>query len=211
LSILDQTGAVPDWTKLELPPGRTLLGAQRIWREMRREVAEAKGTESGGTSQTGGTGTTKSGYDASPVKKTTRAKINGEAIPEKQKAVRKPRAKNGAAKPGRKRVYGNLDPADEDDEPLIKKNKVSEDSNEVPEDSDSITKRGEAAAKNSFNAGKKNPGTPARARRTKNAGEKAVGSKKHNATIIVEEEGQSGDETDGDTVVLFQEVRDYET
>ena len=208
LSILDQTGAVPDWTKLELPPGRTLLGTQRIWREMRREVAEAKGTENGDTSHADNTGTTKSGDDASPVKKPANAKINGRAVPAKEKAARKPRAKNGAAKPGRKRANGNPDPAGEHGQPMTKKNKISKDSSGVSADSDSADGKREAAAKR---AGKKNPGTTAQARRTKKAGTEAIGRGKLKLSTISEEEAwESGDETDGDTVVVFQETRGCE-
>ncbi|KAI9762482.1 MAG: hypothetical protein M1840_001242 [Geoglossum simile] len=206
LSILDQTGAAPDWAKLELPSGRTLLGAQRIWREMRREVAEAKGTENGDTSQVDGTNTTEPGYDASPDKKAASAKADDESIPAKGKAARKPRAKSGATKPGRKRANGNPDAAGEDDEePVTKKNKVFEDGNEVLVDIDSANKKEQAAVKKRISAGKKNPRTETRAQRTKNAGEKAVGGKKHNASAIAggeQRSGTSSNATDGDTIVV---------
>ncbi|KAH0536157.1 hypothetical protein FGG08_006944 [Glutinoglossum americanum] len=125
MSILDQSGHAPDWTKLQPPNGRTVRGMQRVWGEIKREIAAAA---SGGNADS---------EDASPVGNASASKLKGDASPAKaatqakEKAVRKPRAKNGGAKTGRKRGNGNLEITSQDDEePALKKNKLSEDENE---------------------------------------------------------------------------------
>lgn len=159
-------------------------------------------------SQVDGASVTKAGCDASPVKKAAGAK---------EKAARKPRAKNGASKLGRKRGSGNPEATGEDDEePMLKKNKVFEDGDKEladGKDNDSGDDKGKAAVKKGGNAGKKKTlGTNGRIQRTKkNAGEKAVSGdmsdRKHEASTAMEKGERGGDDgnwDDGDTVVVSQ-------
>jgi hypothetical protein len=133
MSILDQSGATPDWANLQPPNGRTIRGTQRVWGEIKREIAAAAsangignaGNDDSSPSPVGNASAIKPKGDASPAKTAT---------PAKEKAVRKPRAKAkvAQAKPGRKRGNGNAEATSQDDGGrALKKKKLSEDGKDV--------------------------------------------------------------------------------
>ncbi|KAH0556917.1 hypothetical protein GP486_005293 [Trichoglossum hirsutum] len=137
ISILEQSDATPDWASLEPPNGRTLRGTQRVWGEIKREVAAAAAaTNSTGNSNgddeslAGDTSATKPKGGSSPAKKAAVAKPKAVAGPAKEKAVRKPRVKNGkngVTKSGRKRGSTNLETTHQDhEEPALKKTRLFE-------------------------------------------------------------------------------------